>query len=260
MSKSRKSHVARRTSHAARSLPHIYFAPPENFHGSELVLPPDEARHAGKVMRQQIGDEVVVVDGEGGWYRVRLDVVDARHASGTVLETRQEVGEPSVACTIGLALLKNRNRFEVFLEKAVELGVTEIIPLYTTRTERSRFKPERARNLLIAAMKQCGRSRLPHLADPQPIQSILKETPASPARFIAHETTVLKEGLHHHLDDLPADAPVVILIGPEGGFTPEEVTTAQASGWTPVSLGPRCLRAETAALVAAMAVQLRRPD
>lgn len=240
------------------SSPHTYYAPPAQVRGDQVVLPPDEARHAGKVMRQQVGDEVVVVDGEGGWYRVRLDVVDARHAVGTILETRQGVGEPIAPCTIGLALLKNRGRFEVFMEKAVELGVTHILPLQTARTERTQFKPDRAHNLLIAAMKQCGRSRLPRLAAPQSLNVALHNTPAPTARFIAHETTDPTETLPSKLKALPIEAPLMVLIGPEGGFTQEEIATAQQAGWTPVSLGPRRLRAETAGIVAATAVLLSR--
>lgn len=220
-----------------------------------MVLPDDEAAHAVRVLRKRPGDEIVVVDGEGGWYRVRLDHAERHAASGVILEARREVGEPAYGLSIGLALLKNRGRFETFLEKAVELGVGEVIPLQTHRAEVTRFNRQRAGKVIVAAMKQCGRSRLAQLTKPQSLAHVFQDTGVDLA-FIAHEQAASAKNLASALARQPTARRIRILIGPEGGFTAEEMAEAQQAGYTPVSLGPRRLRAETAALVAASTVMM----
>ncbi len=228
----------------------VFYAPPESFHDGWVRLPDNEAHHAVRVLRHRPGDEIVVVDGVGGWHRLRLEQVGRSVVQGRVLETRYNVGEPSYRLTIGLALLKQTARFETFLEKAVELGVHAIVPLITARTERTQFRLERARRLLIAAMKQCGRSRLPILYAPQPFATVL-DHPAS-LRLLCHEQPDRpRHPLQALLQQPPDDA--LVLIGPEGGFSPQEVQQAETAGFQLVSLGPRRLRAETAALIIASA-------
>ncbi|MDQ7039794.1 MAG: RsmE family RNA methyltransferase [Rhodothermus sp.] len=228
----------------------IFYAPPESFRDGWVRLPDDEAHHAIRVLRHRPGDEIVVVDGVGGWHRLRLEQVDRSVVQGRVLETQYNVGEPSYRLTIGLALLKQMARFETFLEKAVELGVHAIVPLITARTERTQFRLERARRLLIAAMKQCGRSRLPALYAPRPFAAMLNH--AASLRLLCHEQPDRpRYPLQALLQQPPDDA--LVLIGPEGGFSPQEVQQAEAAGFQLVSLGPRRLRAETAALITASA-------
>ena len=106
----------------------------------------------------------------------------------------REVGEPGYRLSIGLGLLKQRNRFETFLEKAVELGVSEVIPLITHRTEKTGLKQQRAENLLIAAMKQCGRSRLVELSGPLSLDEVIRRNDAGLC-LIAHEATHVVETL-----------------------------------------------------------------
>jgi len=232
-----------------------FYAPPASRHGKRIVLPDDEARHAVRVLRKRAGDEVVVIDGEGGWYRVRLDQVGDERAAGTVLETRREVGEPPYALSVGIGLIKNRNRFETFVEKAVELGVREIVPLHTARTEREGVKEERTRNVMLAAMKQCGRSRLPSLTAPRALPEAITHVEAFDAVLVAHEQVDPTQSVRAALAHAPDPARVRVLIGPEGGFTGDEVTMITEAGGTAVSLGPRRLRAETAGMAAAVAVQ-----
>lgn len=225
------------------------------------MLPEDEARHAARTLRKQPGDEIVVVDGDGGWHRVRLHHVDKQQVVGAIVETRREIGEPSYHLTIGIGLLKNRNRFETFVEKAVELGVSAIWPLQTARTEKESIRETRTHNILVAAMKQCGRTRLPALAEPQSFDAALEAAQAG-AILIAHEQVESGQDLASVLRRLDgshaAEQPmrVAVFIGPEGGFTDDEVRAVQAAGGQPVSLGPRRLRTETAALTAAAAAML----
>jgi 16S rRNA (uracil1498-N3)-methyltransferase len=234
----------------------LFFAPPEKFDGRSVELPEEEARHIVRVLRCGAGDEIEVVDGEGGRHRVRLTRADRRGAAGEVVATTREVGEPSFRVTMGLGILKQPARFETFVEKAVELGVTEIVPLVTDRTESTRVKADRLRNLLIAAMKQSGRSRLPSLFDPLPLKAMLEEY-ARGHCFVCHESAASDSLLSLHLEALEPGAGITVLIGPEGGFSDGEVATMAEAGWRVASLGPRRLRAETAAMVAATAVMLR---
>ena len=231
-----------------------FYAPPAAFNGMYVELPDDEARHAVKVLRMQPGDELVVVDGVGRRHRVVLTEASKQRAVGQVLETEQEVDEAAVALTLGLALLKNRNRFETALEKAVELGVRRIIPLMTARTEKGGLKTARAENILVAAMKQSGRCRLPDLAAPTDFTEAL--TTEADLALIAHEDAAGEHGIFRVLKQHPFVHRVRVLVGPEGGFTDEEVAQAQAAGYQLASLGPRRLRAETAAITAAAAVML----
>jgi len=229
-----------------------FYVPPAEIRGDRVVLPKDEARHARSVLRAEAGDEIVVVDGEGGWYRTQLDHVGPGQVVGHVLETRREVGEPDVEVTVGIGLLSSRSRFETFVEKAVEVGVRRIVPLRTRHAEGESVRADRLRRVMVAALKQCRRSRLPELAPPQSLDVLLDATTAR-SRLLCHGAA---EGTPILGTTAPTDE-VLILVGPEGGFAPFEVDAATEAGCTPVSLGARRLRAETAGLVAATAVLLR---
>lgn len=225
-----------------------FYAPPSALRSSRVVLPEDEARHARTVLRVQEGDEIVVVDGEGGWYRVRVDHLDSGQVVGTMVERRKEVGEPGLDVTVGIGLLKKRRRFETFVEKAVELGVGCIVPLRTRRTEPESIREDRLRNVMIAAVKQCRRSRLPELADPQTLEALLIEAKAE-LRLVCHARDDAIP-IRRAVDEFGSFSSALVVVGPEGGFASEEVRRAVESGCTPVSLGARRLRTETAGLAA----------
>ncbi len=243
------------TGKSIESLTTTFYVPPDRFADGRVALPDDEARHAVRVLRHGPGDEIVVVDGIGGRYRVRLTETDKRGAAGEIVSEEREVGEPSYRLTVALGTLKNASRFETFAEKAVELGVAEIVPLVTERTERMSLKPTRMENILVAAMKQSGRSRLPTLTDPQPFADLLADRTTG-LRLLCHESADPDALLSRVLDRLSVRGPITVLVGPEGGFSDDEVAAAQNAGWIVASLGPRRLRAETAAIVAAAAVML----
>ena len=232
-----------------------FYAPPGAFAGTRVVLPEAEARHAVRVLRLREGDEVVVVDGVGGWHRVRLALTTREGAIGEVVETRRDVNEPAAGLTLALPPLKAADRFEFAVEKAVELGVTAFVPLRTARTE-GRIKAARLEAHVVAAMKQSLRCRLPRLAAETPLATLLAS--AEGAVFLLHEAADSARTLPRRLAEVPPGAPVTVVIGPEGGFTPDEVRAAEAAGALVASLGPRRLRAETAALVACTAVLLHR--
>ena len=170
-----------------------------------------------------------------------------RGAWASYCRTQENPCEPTRKLTIGLALLKQRSRYKIFLEKSVELGVTTIIPLITERTESRTWRKDRARQVMIAALKQCRRSRLPELQSPVSLDSVV-----GPDILFAdpNATTSLLTVVDQ------SRGPVTILVGPEGGFSEDERILAQSRGATLVRLGPRHLRAETAAICSAAAVML----
>jgi len=225
-----------------------FYAPPSAIRGRRVVLPQNEARHVRTVLRGEEGDEMTVVDGEGGWYRVEIDHLSSDQVVGTIRERRANVGEPRGHVTVALGILKKRSRFETFVEKAVELGGRRIVPLQTQRTERDSIRAERLRNVMVAAMKQCRRSWLPELTAPQTHELMLASSQAE-LRLVGHagdDAIPIRQAV-----EKPGSAgSALLVVGPEGGLAPSELEAARAAGCTPVSLGARRLRAETAGLVA----------
>lgn len=233
-----------------------FYAPPSAIHDRRVVLPDGEARHVRSVLRGREGDEIVVVDGEGGWYRVEITHVAPEQVVGQIVDARRDVREPDIHVTVGLGILKNRNRFETFVEKAVELGVRRIVPLVTEHSERDAIRRDRLQNIMIAALKQCRRSRLPTLDPVRGLNGVVSEE--TPDRAVICHGGDTAGPLGSALDDLPSQAHVLLLVGPEGGFSDDEVQRAREAGYIPVSLGSRRLRAETAALAALSGVALFR--
>lgn len=236
-----------------------FYVPPENIHGNRVILPEDEARHASKVLRAGVGDEIIVVDGAAGWYRVRIDHIDRRSVGGHVVERRENVGEPPYELVLGFGLIKHRSRFETLLEKAVELGVSVLAPLITERTERDRIREERSEGVLISAMKQCGRSRLPELLEPMTFDDFAATARArwsADLQVICHENASAENRIMQLLTLGSAVSSIVAAVGPEGGFSDDELLRANAAGFKTVLLGNRRLRAETAGIAVAAAVML----
>ncbi len=228
-------------------LPFFYVPPTAFLSGSELILPSSEAVHAVRVLRLRAGDEIIVVNGKGLAARVRLTHADKGDVRGDVLSLEKDLGESNVQLTIGLSLLKQRARFETFLEKAVELGAYAVQPLVTERTEVAAWRHARAHNIMVGAMKQCQRSRLPQLHEPKKFEDVL-----TPHSLVAHAQADV------FIMDLlwPLPPALQILIGPEGGFSDAEIALALKMQSALVRLGPRRLRAETAAIAACAAVML----
>ncbi|MEX0822189.1 MAG: RsmE family RNA methyltransferase [Rhodothermales bacterium] len=231
-----------------------FYVPREYIHGDRVALPEEEARHAVRALRLSVGDELVAVDGEGGWYRIVLDHAGREGAGGHIVERLSDVGEPSCRLTMAMGMIKHRGRFETFLEKAVELGVSEIVPLITDRTEKEGLKERRAEKILVAGLKQCGRSRLPVLQEPMKLAAFLRRS--VDRGFCCHEAAGSDETFVRALRDVDPGSSVSVLVGPEGGFTDDEIAAARQTSYAIVSLGARRLRTETAAIAAAAVVSL----
>jgi len=200
--------------------------------------------------------ELIAVDGKGGWFRGELEVADKNGAEVRILQRACDIGEPSYRLHMGMGILKNASRFENFVEKAVELGVTSITPVTSRYAEAKSVRDDRLNRIMIAALKQCGRSRLPVLNRTQSVDVYLGETPSESVRIMFHEKVTSEVSLIDYLQNVAGNE-LNVLIGPEGGFSDAEVERAVATGWELLSLGHRRLRAETAAIgVAATVSQL----
>lgn len=219
-----------------------------HIHGTSFTIDGDEASHLVQVMRKKAGEEIRIVDGLGTAYDARIDALSRNSASGTILATHPRHNESPRDVTIAVGLLKNPSKFDFLVEKVTELGVREIIPLLTARTIASHAKAERWQKLALAAMKQSGRSFLPKVHELMTIADLLADAKSYDKKLIAHEQAdpaALRSG------GFGAVRSAIILIGPEGGFTPEEKAQAEQAGYAHWYLGDRRLRAETAAIVAA---------
>lgn len=226
-----------------------FYAPPENFREARVKLPEREAHHVTSVLRGGAGEEIIVVDGEGGCFRVHLEEVRHEHVVGRVLEERRGAGEPTYDLTVAIGILKKRSRFETFLEKAVELGVGRIIPLITDHGEKETIRRDRAQRILTAGLKQTRRSRLPVLEAPQSTDELI-DSSAADLRIVCHGDTREARPLARCLPSV-VDREIVAAVGPAGGFSGREITTFVDRGWKLADLGARRLRTETAGIVVA---------
>lgn len=224
-----------------------YFLDPE-FDPQVGSLGADESRHAAKSLRISPGDPIEVGNGAGVRYMCRVAKVEKTGLLLTVEETI-EIPPPDFACSIALAPTKNASRFEWFAEKAVEMGVSEIIPLQTARTERPRINTGRLERIIHSAAKQSRRAYLPRLRALTDFAEALKF--GNGLNLIAHcESGRARKLFGTAVNQNAADS-VLILIGPEGDFTPGEIEAAAAAGFTEVDLGENRLRTETAGVYCA---------
>lgn len=236
------------------SLPRFYI-PPAHWDPSALALTGDEARHCANVMRRDTGDEVIAFNGEGDWARCRV----ARASRGEVglqCEAAERTAPPKVTLTLLQAIPKAGN-MELIIEKAVELGVSAIVPVLTERTvvrlddKAAEKKREKWQRLALEACKQCGQNWLPKVEAPTPFQRVWQSLPAHDLRLVAaiqNDAEPLKAILASTRFCAAAPQSVLIAIGPEGDLTAEEYALAREHGCQAVSLGPIILRVETAAL------------
>lgn len=219
-------------------------------------LPADEAGHAIRVLRLQPGDEICLMDGAGVFYRAEITVADSKHCFFSILEKMPQERSWGAHLHLAMAPTKNMDRIEWFAEKATEIGFDELTFLNCSFSERKVVKDERIMKILISAAKQSHKAWVPRLNALTPFHSFLKKE-FHGQKFIAHcykdsdlfpDST---EGERPYLfDALEQCRDALVLIGPEGDFSVEEVRNAILAGFQPISLGKSRLRTETAALVA----------
>jgi 16S rRNA (uracil1498-N3)-methyltransferase len=230
--------------------------------GDSAALAGPEAHHLIHVMRGTPGTRLILFDGRGAEFLAEIERIDRSEVRLSILDRQEIDRELPFALTLAVALPKG-DRQKWLVEKAVELGVSRIVPLKTSRSVAQPVQQAVTRldRSVIEASKQCGRNRLMEIAQPQFWPDFIGNTHDAPIRILAHPGSGSKDepaADGRSVRDNASGDPVLLAIGPEGGFATDEVAMATAAGWTLVDLGPRILRVETAAVaLVAMATQDR---
>ncbi|OJV42543.1 MAG: 16S rRNA (uracil(1498)-N(3))-methyltransferase [Bacteroidales bacterium 36-12] len=225
---------------------HIFYQPDI----SSGILSEEESLHAIKVLRLQVGDEIVIVDGVGGYNKAKITIPHHKHCGYEVYSSETNYGKRNYKLHIAISPTKNIERFEWFVEKAVEIGIDEITPILCRYSERKVIKSDRLEKIIVSASKQSVKAFFTKLNPVTTFNDFVQNNNVK-GKFIAHcypeNKILLKNALEGHND-------IVILIGPEGDFSLEEVELALQNQFTPISLGESRLRTETAGVVACVNV------
>ncbi|MBC7936039.1 MAG: 16S rRNA (uracil(1498)-N(3))-methyltransferase [Rhizobacter sp.] len=214
-----------------------------------VVLDEDTSKHIVQVLRMQNGEQVKITDGKGNIFIGEITDNHRKKCVVTIVEKSATSNHKS-KIIIAISPVKNNSRFEWFLEKATEIGVSEIVPLICGRTEKQQLKTERLQGILISAMLQSQQAWLPQLQEAKKYSDYIKIAMEdnSCQKFIAH----CEEDKKKLLSEIRLTDHSLLLVGPEGDFTHQEIEWALQSGFEPVSLGETRLRTETAGMVAAV--------
>ncbi len=223
---------------------HIFYTP--DISGNEYTLNESESKHCVKVLRLPVGSKLYLVDGLGGFYQAEIIDNNPKKCTVQIIKSEYNYCKRKYHLTIGIAPTKNIARFEWFLEKATEIGIDRIIPFVSKQSERKVIKPERLQRIILSAMKQSQQAYLPQLDDLCTFKQLMQMDICN-NKYIAHcfdgDKKMLKNSITKNTDNL-------ILIGPEGDFTNEEIQMAIDNNYQAVSLGDTRLRTETAGIVA----------
>lgn len=229
---------------------HLFYTPDIN--GNRYTLDETESKHCIRVLRLKEGEQIRLVDGRGSFYDAVISLAHPKACQVEITRTEHEVGKRNFRLHIAIGPTKSIDRFEWFLEKATEIGIDEITPLLCRYSERKSIKPPRLENIITSAMKQSLKAYRPVLHEMTVFKDFVSQTfPGN--KYIAHCEPTERKLLSHIL---PQKEDVIMLIGPEGDFSPEEIRLALDNGFQPVSLGESRLRTETAGVVACHTVNL----
>ena len=236
----------------------LFYSPELNSETIQFILPEEESAHAIRVLRMKKGDKIFLTDGKGMFYELEIINPHPKKCETKVIRAIHPSHLPSLHLTIAIAPTKSIDRFEWFLEKATEIGCDEIIPITCNHSERTVIKTERLNNVIVSAMKQCLKSQLPKLHELKTFGQFIEGTKKITAqKFIGHipelnESEFPPQNPHgKSLQNIyKKGADVLIAIGPEGGFSEDEVSLAMQNGFTAISLGNSRLRVETAGVAA----------
>ena len=239
---------------------HYYFMPLPFFYSDTItttattfILNEETSKHVVQVLRMQNGDALQLTDGKGNAYQAIITDNNRKHCCVSITKI-QYTPAPTVTNCIAISLLKNTNRFEWFVEKATELGISKIITLVCDRTEKTAFKTVRIQSIAVSAMLQSQQTWLPIITTPQNLKKIIEEEQYT-NKYIAHcneETTKVQLQKALAAMENYTSNTTIILIGPEGDFTVPEIELALCQKYQAVALGNTRLRTETAGITAAV--------
>lgn len=223
----------------------LFYNPDIDQNTNQISFTKDESRHIVKVLRKNSGDQLEITNGKGWLFIAEITTADIKNCDAVILSKSYQTSR-GYKIHLAVAPTKMNDRYEWFLEKATEIGIDTITPIICDHSERKVIKNDRLEKIIQSAMKQSLHYYMPQLNDAIAFKNFISK-PFSGQKFIAHceetERTSLKNALQPQTD-------ILILIGPEGDFSSEEITLAMASGFKPVTLGNTRLRTETAAIVA----------
>jgi 16S rRNA (uracil1498-N3)-methyltransferase len=228
---------------------HIFYTP--DLSSDTFTLNEEESRHCSKVLRLGLGDVVHLIDGRGGLFEAEISAISKKNVQLKVVRKQSEFGKRNHHLHIAIAPTKNIDRLEWFLEKATEIGIDEITPLICDRSERKIVKEERLDKVITSAVKQSLTAYHPLLNQATTFSDLMKREFVG-ERLIAH---CIDDSAKQFISDMVSKyQSYLVLIGPEGDFTPAELNAALQNGFKPVTLGTTRLRTETAALAACFEV------
>lgn len=227
---------------------HVFYTP--DISSKLYTLNEEESKHCSKVLRLTKGDQIHLIDGKGGLYKAEIIEAGKKNVQLQVLETKLEFGKRNHHLHIAIAPTKNIDRLEWFLEKATEIGIDEITPIICDRSERKIIKEDRLEKVITSAVKQSLTAYHPKLNQTISFQNFIKQN-LKGDKLIAHCMDGEKSFINQHITP---EQSYLVLIGPEGDFSPEELNIALLNGYKPVTLGNTRLRTETAALAACFEV------
>ena len=218
----------------------------------EIILSAEESKHATRVLRKKEGDILNFTDGKGNLYKAEITLADSRKCRLEIVSSDQKEKQHNYHLHIAIAPTKNMDRFEWFLEKATEIGIDEITPIICSRSERKVIKTERGNRILLSAMKQSLKCHLPKLNEAISLNDFINQD-LKGAKYIAH----CEDGKKNELKKVNKTDKTLILIGPEGDFSPKEIALALQNQFKAVSLGTSRLRTETAGIVAVHTINIK---
>ncbi|RXK58504.1 16S rRNA (uracil(1498)-N(3))-methyltransferase [Lacibacter luteus] len=221
---------------------------------SVITLNEETSKHVVQVLRMQAGEQLNLTDGKGNLFTAQISDAHKKHCV-VKIQTTSFTPQAARKTSIAVSLVKNASRFEWFLEKATEIGITEIIPLLCERTERQHFRYDRMKGILVSAMLQSQQTWLPVLHEPVKFENLKMMQFENALKLIAHCDDRERSPFSNFQINEFSNS--VILIGPEGDFTPAEIEAAIESGFQPVIFGETRLRTETAAVAAAVLLCIR---
>lgn len=227
---------------------HLFYAP--DITTPEYTLSEEESKHCTRVLRLTLGNTIYLADGRGGFYTAKIVDIASKQCKVKITEEQQKYGKRAYKLHIAMAPTKNIDRFEWFLEKATEIGIDEVTPLLCEYSERKLVKIDRLEKVVDAAMKQSLKAYRPKVNELTTFEQLVKAAQAD-RKLIAHCYNTPKPLLKNVIEP---QKDVIILIGPEGDFSPKEVELAKQLQFNDITLGNSRLRTETAGIVACTTV------
>lgn len=220
---------------------------------NKAFLDKEETRHCTKTLRKVVGDTIAIIDGKGGFWEAQIISFDKKSCELAILKEIKQAPARDYYIHIAIAPTKNISRLEWFLEKTTEFGIDEITPILCQRSERKIIKKERLQKIILSATKQSIKSKLPKFNELKKFKDLILENQELTYKTIAHCN---KKNLPALKKSIINQKKILILIGPEGDFSEQEVSLALENGFVEIGLGSSRLRTETAGIAACHTVHI----